>query len=160
MRSELGEGDRARMRSAAWSWQQQIERRLLSARPTPRVRYGRLRQVQAACEVLLSTLCHAGTDSEAVAAYAFQRAVVHLNLEDPQLWDREELDLEKLSEALRLLMEVSPAARRQLMLACGCCVGADQTVSADEAFLIRGIWAVLGFPPPALLPGQPVQPGT
>jgi Zn-dependent protease with chaperone function len=140
-----------------WAWQQQIERRLLAGRSAPKVRFGRLEQVQAACELLLSTLCHAGSDSEAVATYAFQRAVVHLKLEDPQLWDREDINLQKLSEALQLLAEVSPAARQQLMLACGCCVGADQTISTEEAFLVRGIWAVLGFPPPALLPSQPVN---
>ena len=124
------------------------------------VRFGKLADVQTACEVLLSWFCHMGAESDAMASYAFQRAVVHLNLDGPEIRDRGDLTVDQLDAAVDVLAETSARCRRQLLIAFGCCIGADQVVNDEEAFLVRGTCAALNLPIPQLIPGQALAPGT
>ncbi len=145
---------------AQWSWSRQLRHHLgLCSVTECRPRYGKLTEVQPACEAILSLLCHVGSDSAAMADYAFQRAVVHLGLDQPQIWDRDEVTWEALDIALDEIAEAAPRARREFLIAVGCCIAADQGITTEEVNLVRGINASLGLPIPQLLPGQSVVPG-
>lgn len=143
-----------------WSWTQQFRRALnLHSRQTVRAKYGKASQIQGASEIILSRLCHAGSESDAMAQYAFQRAVVHLELADPQYWHTDQLDLERFEVAVEEVRQAAPHVRHRLLIALGCCVAADQGVTVEEAELVRGLCAALGWANPLLLPGQAVAPG-
>ena len=140
-----------------WAWKRQLQFRFdPESRPSPK--YGRLAEVDSACEVLLSWFCHVSADGAGMAAYAFQRAAVHLQLPSPEIRDRETLTVEMLDAALDMLAETSARCCRQIMIAVGCSVGADHIVDPDEANLVRGTCAALGLDVPAMIPGQRVAP--
>jgi hypothetical protein len=144
--------------SFQWAWQQMLlqiirDRTQQSVKP----RYGSLEPVLGACEILVSSLAHAGTEGP-MAAFSVQRAVTQLGHE-LTLRDRDDCTLETLSLALNCLSELSPRRRREVLLACGATISSDQEVEDEEACLIRGICAALGHPPARLLPGQPVAVG-
>ena len=144
-----------------WAMAWQMRRRLPTATsPLPRPRYGSLQDVQPACELLLSLACHLGSDHEAMARYAFQRAVVHLDLREPEFWTLEEVNCERLDAAVGFISELAPRPRRQLLTSLARCLAADQGITAHEACFVRGVCAALDLPAPTLLPGQVVAPGS
>jgi hypothetical protein len=143
-----------------WTWNHQFRRALQIDPPdNPRAAYAKVAQVEGAAEIVLSRLCHAGSSNAAMAQFAFQRAVVHLELPQPDFWEPDEIDLERLEVAVDELRKAAPPIRQRLMLAIGCCIAADQGVTTEEAELVRGLCAALGWAMPRLLPGQSVAPG-
>jgi Zn-dependent protease with chaperone function len=137
-----------------WGMSWQLRRRLRFCLP-PKVRpsYGKLADLQPACEVLLSAICHAGSAHDAMAQYAFQRAVTELPLKDPQFWLRDELTCERLDAAAQLAAELAPRPQRQLFDGVLRSLTADQGISLAELHCLRGIGAAMGVPLPTLLPG-------
>jgi Zn-dependent protease with chaperone function len=131
-------------------------RRALGALPTQSVRprYGKLVDVQQGCEVLLSMACHCGSSHDAMAGYAFQRAVVSLELRDPEFWSRADLSCERLDAALQLVAELAPRPRQQFLAAVERSLSADHGMTVGESQFVRGMCAALNLPIPAWLPGQ------
>jgi hypothetical protein len=143
-----------------WAIGWQLRRRLqLVPASKPRARYGKLADIQPACEVLLSMLCHTGSEHEAMAQYVFQRCVAELQLTDPEFWSRDEISCERLESAVQLVAELAPRPRRALLIALGRGLAADQGITTSEAHFVRGLCAALALPTPAILPGQAVTPG-
>jgi Zn-dependent protease with chaperone function len=131
----------------------------LDAPKDPPPIHGDLEPVLGACEVLLSALVYAGQSAGPSAAYAFQRAAAHTGYHDLTLRPPGQTNLAAVDAALDQLRRVAIRGRRNLLLACAACLSSDREISVQEAHLIRGICRGLQFPPPTLLPGQPVMPG-
>jgi Zn-dependent protease with chaperone function len=144
---------------AAWSMGWQVRRCLGESSKTTRPRYGKIAQVAGACDVLLSMACHCGTNHDAMAGYAFQRAVVHLQLAETEFWSRDDLTGERLDAAVELVAELAPRPRQQLLLAVERCLSADHGLTVAEALFIRGLCAALQVPTPAWLPGHLIGSG-
>jgi hypothetical protein len=141
-----------------WMWSAVVSETLdLAKKPKPR--YGRLKQVEGACEVVLSQVCHAG-GSSAVAGFSFQRGLANLGLENIRLLEPVECTWEKFQLAVELVAQLAPEPRRQVLLACSSALSSDQDITPDEAYIIRGICQRLGYGVPSVLPGQPITPGT
>ncbi len=129
---------------------QQIER---LRRPARRADYHSFRAVAGDLVIVLSALAHLGAAGDASrAARAFAAGAGQLTLLDSlRLAPPAGCGLEKLDGALdRLAASVLPIKQRTL-LAAAHVVGADGTVSAEEAELYRAIAAVLDCPAPPLV---------
>jgi hypothetical protein len=143
---------------ATWSMSWQLRRCLGRVPANPaRPRYGKLSDIQSECEVLLSMGCHCGSNHEAMAQYAFQRAVVHLELRYPEFWSREELTNERLNLALEMVAELAPRPRLQFLAAVERSLSADYGLTVAETQFVRGLCAALDLPIPAWLPGQMIS---
>jgi hypothetical protein len=143
-----------------WVWDRMATSvvRARSGEPPAKPRFGSLDRLLGPCELLLSVLAHAGGRGP-LTCYSFQRAASQLGYE-LALRPLDHCTLKNLDLALAVLEQVSLACRRRILLACAACISSDQAIAETEAYLIRGICVALGFPAPALLPGQPVAPGS
>ena len=122
-------------------------------------RYRKLKQVEGACEVVLSRVCHASGHAS-MAGFSFQRGLANLGLENSHLLAPDLCSWQKFLRALDLVAQLAPKPRRQFLLACSAAASADRGVAPDEAYILRGICKHLGYDVPSVLPGQPVAPGT
>jgi len=125
------------------------------ARPA-RVKYRSLERVVPHCQVVLSTLAHAGSRSEAAASHAFGLGVSELSVPGLDLLPVDRCGLAQLDAAFSVLEELAPQPKGQLLHACAVTVAADREVSVVEAELLRATADSLGCPMPPLLPGQPL----
>jgi len=125
------------------------------ARPA-RVKYRSLQRVVPHCQVVLSTLAHAGSRSEAAASHAFGLGVSELSVPGLDLLPVDRCGLAQLDTAFSVLEELAPQPKGQLLHACAVTVAADREVSVVEAELLRATADSLGCPMPPLLPGQPL----
>jgi Zn-dependent protease with chaperone function len=121
-----------------------------TARPSL-VAPGRLPSAQAACELLLSMLAHAGHRNDDGARHAFEQGRQHLQMPNARLRPSADLRLDALDAALTTLEQAAPQARRRILQAAVTTIMADRTVTAAEAELLRAISASLGAPMPPLL---------
>ena len=94
-----------------------------------------------------------------MAEFAFQRAASQLGSEALTLRNPRDCTLETVDLALGKLRALGRSPRERIVLACSVGMTTDREINQDEALLLRGICADLGFAPPTLLPGQPVLPG-
>jgi Zn-dependent protease with chaperone function len=120
------------------------------ARPSaiaPRV----LPSAQAACELLLSMLAHAGHRDAEGARHAFEQGRQHLQMPNARLRPGSDLRLDALDAALATLENAAPQAKRRILQAGVTAIMADRTVTAAEAELLRAVSASLGAPMPPLL---------
>ncbi len=104
--------------------------------------------------VVLSALAHASADDAAAARQAFATGAAQLKLIEPQLtFDSTPVDFERLDVALDKLAVASGPIKQRTLLAAGCVVSADGTISITEAELLRAVAATLGVPMPPLAAG-------
>ena len=122
-------------------------------------RFGKLSQVEGACEVVLSRVSYA-SGSAAVAGFSFQRGLANVSLENSSLVAEEDCCWEKFQLAVDLVAQLAAAPRRQMLAACSAALSSDQDITPDESYIIRGICQRLGYEVPTVLAGQPVLPGT
>jgi Zn-dependent protease with chaperone function len=124
-------------------------------RPT-RVKYGSLKRVVPHCQIVLSTLAHAGSRSEANASHAFGLGASELGVPELDLLPAHCCGLAQLDAAFAVLEELAPQPKGRLLHACAVSVAADREVTVVEAELLRATADSLGCPMPPLLPGQPL----
>ena len=110
-----------------------------------------LPSAQAACELLLSMLAHAGHRDAEGARRAFEQGRQHLQMPNARLRAGADLRLDALDAALAALEQAAPQAKRRILQAAVAAIMADRTVTAAEAELLRAISASLGAPMPPLL---------
>lgn len=121
----------------------------------PRVRNVSLKDVQAHCEALLSTLAHQGHANALDARSSFNQAKDALQMPELQLRDWDRCTLTVLDIALANLAQVTQAEKRILLQGCAACVMADQQATVEEIELLRAISDGLGCPmPPILVPAH------
>ena len=123
---------------------------------SPRVHYYGLKRLQNHCEVLLSTLSYVGHKDGEAARRAFAKGAAVLDLSGMALRPAGECGLDAVGQALDVLVATAPKLKRQLLAACGACIGADREVTVEEAEVFRAIGDSLDCPVPPLLPGQPL----
>jgi hypothetical protein len=122
----------------------------------PRVRHPSLERVVPQCQLVLSTLAHAGSRSRAAALGAFELGAGELDLPGLALLPVDRCGLEQLDAAYSVLEELAPQPKGRLLHACAITVAADREVGVAEAELLRATADSLGCPMPPLLPGQPL----
>jgi hypothetical protein len=106
---------------------------------------------QAACELLLSMLAHAGHRDAEAARHAFEQGRQSLQMPNARLRPGSDLRLDALDAALATLEKAAPQTKRRILRAAVAAIVADRTVTAAEAELLRAISASLGAPMPPLL---------
>ncbi len=141
-----------------WMWNA-IVSQLFGSGEDPKPRFGELKQVEGACEVVLSRVSYA-SGSTAMAGFSFQRGLANLSLENISLLAEEDCCWEKFQMAVDLVSELAPGPRRQMLAACSAAVSSDQYIAPEESYILRGICQRLGYGVPTVLAGQPVLPGT
>lgn len=104
-------------------------------------RYGCLQDVLPECALLLSALAHVGQDEESEERKAFANGQRFLDAPDVQIQfvPRSEWDLSEVDAALARLAKCPTAVQRNILLACGKTVAADNQVTEREAELLRAI---------------------
>ena len=116
-----------------------------------RARYGRVQEVLPECALLLSALAHVGqNDDELAARRAFDAGQRFLNIQNVQIQflPRSEWDLSQVDAALARLAKCPASVQRNILLACGKTVAADNHVTEREAELLRAIADSLDCPMP------------
>jgi len=116
------------------------------------VQYYDLRPLLPHVAKLLSCLAYWGADDQESARKAFEQGLKEINCR-ADMCPLETCGLQAVDEALSLLEEASPAVKRSVISACAACVGADGTVSVDEAELLRSVADALDCPIPPFLSG-------
>ncbi len=113
-------------------------------------RYGHLQDVLPECALLLSALAHVGQDDETEARKAFANGQRFLDVPDVQIQfiPHSEWDLSQVDAALTRLAKCPGAIQRNILLACGKTVAADNHVTEREAELLRAIADSLDCPMP------------
>ena len=130
-----------------------LDERFGLARPVP-VQYYNLRVLTREVSTLLSALAYAGAEDRYQAGEALlmgESAVQGIGVE---LLDDEAADMRALDSVLKTLAQCSMRVKKQLLTACALVVGADKTITINEAELLRAVADSLGVPTPPLLPGQ------
>jgi hypothetical protein len=136
---------------------QRIIRQNLDSRfasPKPRqVAYYSVAGVKLQCEQLLSTLAYAGQHAAGDAERAFRAGAAQLGLPAGAvgLLPEAEAGMNELDEALERLVLLSPPQKRKVIAACVDCIGADGSITVEEAELLRAVAASLDCPMPPLL---------
>jgi Zn-dependent protease with chaperone function len=111
--------------------------------------------------IVLSALARAGASSPEAANQAFVAGVTALDWPSVRLEPSmdETTDLSRLDAALRTLDAASQPLKKQLLLACAVCVGADGRLTVEEGELLRAISDAIDCPMPPLIdhrePGSP-----
>lgn len=131
----------------------------LLRKETPKPRFAKLQQAEAACSIVVSSLVHAGGNLGPAGDYAFRRGAVHLDLPAAHYRDPEECTIHDLQAATETLGLAAPPAKRLVCKTVSACITADSEVTDEEALIVRGVISRLGFPIPQLLPGHPITPG-
>ena len=113
-------------------------------------RYGRIQDVLPECALLLSALAHVGQDDTLAARKAFANGQEFLDAPGAQIQfvPRKEWDLSQVDAALARLAKCPAAVQRNILLACGKTVAADNQVTEREAELLRAIADALDCPMP------------
>lgn len=114
-------------------------------------RYGRIQDVLPECALLLSALAHVGQeDDEPAARTAFAQGQQFLDAPGAQIQfvPRSEWDLAGVDAALARLAKCPAGVQRNILLACGKTVAADNQVTEREAELLRAIADSLDCPMP------------
>jgi Zn-dependent protease with chaperone function len=116
-------------------------------------RYGRVRDLLPECALLLSALAHVGNENEAEARTAFALGANFLDAPgaQPTFVPRSEWDLAAVDAALTKLAAYHEPLRRNVLLACGKTVAADDHLTNREAELLRAIADALDCPLPPFI---------
>ena len=112
--------------------------------------YGNVSAVLPECALLLSALAHVGAETEAEARSFFDVGAGSIDARNTplQFLARADWDLVKVDAALTRLARCPEAVRRNVLLACGKTVAANQRVTGREAELLSAIADSLDCPMP------------
>jgi hypothetical protein len=111
--------------------------------------------------IVLSALARGGASSPGAANQSFVAGVTALDWPGVRLESSTEgaTDLSWLDAALRTLDAASRPLKKQLLLGCAACVGADGRVTVEEGELLRAIADAIDCPmPPLIGDGEPGSP--
>ena len=111
---------------------------------------GKLSRLQEPARVLLSSLAYAGHESKGQAETSFSAAAKHADV-DWTILSAGECSLGALDGAIGRLVDLLPRHKERFLGACVACVTADNTISVNEAELLRVFAEVLECPLPPLL---------
>ena len=117
----------------------------------PTVQFYALKGVAEDCDVLLSALAHAGQDTPAAIADAFQQGaaflsgMVQINF---TLLPPDHCGLDQLDASLNRLDQAVPQIKKNVLTACAKVVAADGIIQESEAELLRTIAEALDCPMP------------
>ncbi|HEB56443.1 MAG TPA: heat-shock protein HtpX [Gammaproteobacteria bacterium] len=111
-------------------------------------KYTSLKQVAAACSLLLSMLLYVGKQKKINEAQVIQAASRELGNINLQLLPRTDISLPALDQALERLNRLTPLLKPRLLKACVICIKADNHFSTVEAELFRAIADTLDCPMP------------
>lgn len=114
----------------------------------------KLKQTQAACQLLMSVLARAGHDDENEALRAYSAAAKELDIPAVGLLPEAQINLQLLDKALEQLNALRPLDKPRLLKAMAASINHDGEVTATEAELFRAIADSLDCPIPPLLKGQ------
>jgi hypothetical protein len=138
-----------------YALQQLLLRHLVTYFVRPKPPLAKLTTAAAIVEptaVVLSALARSGQASIDAVASAFEEGVKALVWPDVRMeLLPDTIDLEALDAALRTLNAAIPALKKQVLLACASCIGADGQVTVDEGELLRAISDSLDCPMPPIL---------
>ena len=110
-----------------------------------------------ACEILLSTLAHAGQDSGAAMEEAFAAATVALDLRTSIKFRPQTIGIEALEQAMTQLQSVKPLQKPRVLKAMVASIARDGKLLPAEVELLRAAGALLDCPvPPVVLPANGV----
>jgi hypothetical protein len=114
------------------------------------LRPGRVQDVLPECALLLSALAHVGSENETEARRFFAQGKEFLDLRNAtlQFLPRNEWNLTKVDAALEHLAGYHEPLKRNILLACGKTVIANNQVNGREAELLRAIADSLDCPMP------------
>jgi Zn-dependent protease with chaperone function len=124
-------------------------------------KYKSLEEIVEPTAIVLSALARAGAASPDDANQSFAAGVKALGGPATGLEPRaqETTDFSRLDAALRTLDAARRPLKKQLLLACAACVGADGHVTVEEGELLRAISDAIDCPMPPLIgdmePGSP-----
>ena len=99
---------------------------------------------------LLSLLAFAGSQKTGTAEEAFAAAKKQLGEFDIQLIQKNELNLDKLNQALEQLARLKPLQKPALLKACAACILADKYITQTQSELFRAIADAIDCPMPPL----------
>ncbi len=111
-------------------------------------KYTTLKQVEAACSLLLSMLIYVGKEKKIDEAQVMLEAKKELGDINLQLLPVTEISLPALNQALDRLNRLTPLLKPRLLKACVICIRADDNFSPTEAELFRAIADTLDCPMP------------
>jgi len=111
-------------------------------------KYTSLKQVEAACSLLLSMLIYVGKEKKIDEAQVILEAKKELGDINLRLLPVTEISLPALNQALDRLNRLTPLLKPRLLKACVICIRADDNFSPVEAELFRAIADTLDCPMP------------
>ncbi|WP_299979040.1 M48 family metallopeptidase [uncultured Pseudoteredinibacter sp.] len=114
----------------------------------------KLKQTQAAGQLLLSVMARAGHEDENEALRAYAAAAKELDIAAVGLLPESQINLQMLDKALEQLNLLRPLDKPRLLKAMAASINHDGEVTATEAELFRAIADSLDCPIPPLLHGQ------
>ncbi|MFA5263777.1 MAG: hypothetical protein WC378_08105 [Opitutaceae bacterium] len=122
----------------------------LARQPATRIEYYSFQAVADDIAVVLSSLAYVGTDKDDEAAASLATGLAQLKLVESRvvLLKAEDCSLARLSQSLDRLAISSLPIRKRLLVAAAHLIGADGTVTVEEAELYRAIAASIDCPMP------------
>lgn len=136
-----------------WGLQRLVIRQLdqhFGLRKPAKARHGKLIQVKAQLQVILSLVAHTEYHEAQQAAQAFDAGAAEAGMTDIALLPRDALDLNTLNNALDTLEQLKPLAKPRLLKACAVCILHDGNTTVPAQELLRTIASCLDSPMPLL----------
>ncbi|TDY03994.1 M48 family metallopeptidase [Thiohalophilus thiocyanatoxydans] len=137
-----------------WILQRLVIRQLdqqFGLRKPARAKHGKLIQVKAQLQVILSLVAHTEYPDTQQAEQAFNAGAAEAGMSDLALLPRDALDLETLNKALDTLEQLKPLAKPRLLKACAVCILFDNNTTVPAQELLRTIASCLDSPMPLLV---------
>lgn len=136
-----------------WILQRLVIRQLdehFGLRKPARAKHGKLTQVKAQLQVILSLVAHTEYPDAQQAEQAFNAGAAEAGMSDLGLLPRDALNLETLNKALDTLEQLKPLAKPRLLKACAVCLLFDNNTTVPAQELLRTIASCLDSPMPLL----------
>ncbi|MFP3875038.1 MAG: M48 family metallopeptidase [Thiohalophilus sp.] len=137
-----------------WILQRLVIRQLdqyFGLRKPARAIHGKLNQVKASLQVMLSLVAHTEYADAQQAEQAFNAGAAEAGIADITLLAREALDLNTLNKALDTLEQLKPLAKPRLLKACAVCILFDNNTTVPAQELLRTLASCLDSPMPLLV---------
>ncbi|MDR9437681.1 MAG: M48 family metallopeptidase [Thiohalophilus sp.] len=137
-----------------WILQRLVIRQLdeyFGLRKPARAKHGKLTQVKAQLQVILSLVAHTEYPDAQQAAQAFDVGAAEAGMTDLTLLPRDALDLNTLNNALDTLEQLKPLAKPRLLKACAACILHDGNTTVPAQELLRTLASCLDSPMPLLV---------
>lgn len=131
-----------------WSLQKILRNVLDESRKHHRIRakYGSFSRLTEQCSVILSMLVHCDNKPVETHDQLIKMAGEKLSSEGLRLYDKSELNLQKLDKAIEDLRRLKPLLKPRLLKACAAVIMADDQISPSEGELMRAISDSLDCP--------------